>query len=176
MIGRVVVAWAKLEIELQRTLWAFLDVEIEEGRLITGRLDTRPKVEMLSPLAEKFLPDGKLANNLFETLGRIQELSEDRNFIVHGVWQTLLPDNLPIASSLRPKTQPNLIVAETFPPERMEDMLHDINLAHRILSAMPAELAALRGKRQKLRPQPAATHAQDRTKKSPTEPPSQPPS
>jgi hypothetical protein len=147
MIGKIMVAWAKLEAALQAAIWEFLGLHEEEGRLLTGRLDARPKIEMLGPLSEKFLPDGPFANALFEALGRIGELAEDRNFIAHGVWATLKPEDVPIATSLRPKSIPNRVVAETFPQERMDSILHDIAVAHNIIVRLPIELAATRPSR-----------------------------
>ena len=158
MIGKIIVFWAKLEAALQVAIWGFLSIGEEEGRLLTGRLDARPKIEMLAPLAEKFLLDGPVAVSFFEALGRIGELAEDRNFIAHGVWATFMPDNVPISSSLRPKAASNRVVAETFPRKRMENILQDIQVAHHIISRMPAELAALRYKSHSLSPEASANH------------------
>jgi hypothetical protein len=55
---------------------------------------------------------------------------EDRNFIVHGSWGTLAPDNVPICTSLRPKSPtPGEVIAETFTEERMLNLINGINEA-----------------------------------------------
>ena len=114
--GRVVIAWGKLEAALEDLIWHFLDLSDDDGRMITARLDARPKLEMLNVLAKRYLaPRG--AADLRKVLSLIGELQADRNFIVHGNWGTIFPENVPAAMSLRPKTPPGTIMTETFSPK-----------------------------------------------------------
>jgi hypothetical protein len=47
---------------------------------------------------------------------KIEDRQADRNFVVHGTWGTLLPENVPVALSLPPKAVPSEVMSETFPP------------------------------------------------------------
>jgi hypothetical protein len=109
-------------------------------------MDARPKIEWLGVLGERYLPDGDYAKKFFETLARISELSDDRNFIAHGVWATLGPENHPVAMSLRKSTPLGKLVGETFSAERMRMILHDIEVARNVMRLLPKQLAAWRGK------------------------------
>ena len=51
--GEVVASWSNLELTLQRVIWAFLQLNEEDGRLVTSKMDARPKVEWLRALAER---------------------------------------------------------------------------------------------------------------------------
>ncbi|HEY3912453.1 MAG TPA: hypothetical protein VGM07_21565, partial [Stellaceae bacterium] len=48
--GRVVIAWGKLEANLEDLIWHFLDLSDDDGRIVTARLDARPKLDMLNVL------------------------------------------------------------------------------------------------------------------------------
>jgi hypothetical protein len=139
-IGQVIASWSNLEATLQQAIWTFLKLSDDDGRLVTGRMDARPKVEWLRTLGERYLPDGKYAEAFFEALTRISELQDDRNFIAHGVWGRLQPDNLPIAMSLRKDTAPGKIAAETFPDTRMKAMIHDMSVADDAIKRALAQL------------------------------------
>lgn len=121
LTGRIIIAWGKLEAALEDLIWHFLDLSDDDGRIITARLDTRPKLEMLNVLAKRYLAPRK-ATKLCNVLSLIGELQADRNFIVHGNWGTIFPENVPAAMSLRPKTPPGTIMTETFPKGRMEQI------------------------------------------------------
>jgi len=51
---------------------------------------------------------------------------EDRNFAVHGSWGTLMPENVPVCASIRPKAPPGEVISETFPKERMLAIINGI--------------------------------------------------
>jgi hypothetical protein len=73
---------------------------------------------------------------------------EDRNFIVHGSWGTLAPDNVPICTSLRPKSPtPGEVIAETFTEERMLNLINGINEAITGIKILMARLGADRDSR-----------------------------
>lgn len=133
LIGEVVVTWARLEVTMERIIWGFLRLSEIDGRLITTRLDTGPKLQMLSHLADRYLLDGALKDRFVEALVRVGELVDDRNLIVHGVWGTLMPDDVPIVGSLRRKSPVGRATAETFSPERMNAIIDDTTVAHRVM-------------------------------------------
>jgi hypothetical protein len=146
LIGTVIASWSALDASLQSAIWAFLRLSDDDGRLVTSRMNTRPKIEWLGVLGVRYLPDGDYAKKFFETLARISELSDDRNFIAHGVWATLKPEHHPIAMSLRKSTPLGTLVGETFSAERMRHILHDIEVARAVIRELPKQLAASRGK------------------------------
>jgi hypothetical protein len=143
-IGQVIASWSNLEATRQQAIWTFLKLSDDDGRLVTGRMDARPKVEWLRALGERYLPEGKCAEAFFEALARISELQDDRNFIAHGVWGRLQPDDQAIAMSPRKDTAPGKIVGETFPDARMKAMIHDMSLADRAIRRALAQLSSLR--------------------------------
>ena len=105
-IGNIVAAWSSLEAAMQAAIWAFLKLNEDDGRLVTARMDARPKIDWLRVLGERYLLDGEYAAKFFEALSRISELQDDRNFIAHGVWGTLKPHPLS-----RPSPPPSQEVA-----------------------------------------------------------------
>ena len=147
-IGQVIASWSNLEATLQQAIWTFLKLSDDDGRLVTGRMDARPKVEWLRALGERYLPEGKCAKAFFEALARISELQDDRNFIAHGVWGRLQPDDQPIAMSLRKDTAPGKIVGETFPDARIKAMIHDMSVADSAIKRALAQLSSLRDRQQ----------------------------
>jgi hypothetical protein len=126
MIGKVVVVWSKLEAAMDDTIWHFLKLDMEDGRIVTTRLDARTKATMIRSLSEWHLSKDD-QDGLATVLTVISERQDDRNFIAHGTWGTLLPDNVPIAMSLRPKSpNPDEVTAETFPERRMHEIVNDV--------------------------------------------------
>lgn len=131
-IGKIVVEWAKLESCLDDLIWAFFDLPMEFGRLITQRMDATGKITLLRSLSELCF-DGKaydlhLKDYLKEFVDTFDILREDRNFIVHGTWGTN-PFGVPIAMSLRVKADPSWVVSETFPWQRMRHIYAGILIA-----------------------------------------------
>jgi hypothetical protein len=120
MIGRVVISFSQLEAALEDTIWFFLKLEEEDGRIVTTRLSATAKVQMLRALAPRSIADENLLVEFNKSLGLIDELKDGRNFIAHGVWGTLMPDDIPVALSLKPKSEPGEVVSETFDSEHME--------------------------------------------------------
>ena len=51
LIERVIVAWSRLDDTMQEAIWSFLNVDLKEGRVVTARLDTRFKINILRGLA-----------------------------------------------------------------------------------------------------------------------------
>ena len=58
----------------------------------------------------------------------------------HGVWGTLMPDNIPVALSLKPKSEIGEVMSETFSPERMEGIIGGIRLMLQRLVDLPEQL------------------------------------
>ena len=143
-IGHVIVSFSKLEAALEDTIWFFLDLDIDIGRIITARLGADARITMLRALAPSRITDENLLKKFRKLLGHIDELKEARNFIAHGVWGTLMPDDIPVALSLKPKTASDEIVSETFSKERMDAIDTGIQSMAQSLFDLPEALGAPR--------------------------------
>jgi hypothetical protein len=62
LIGRIVVAWSKLEGAMEDLIWQLLGIGIEQGRVITSRLDAVTKIRMIRALAEPALTEPQWIN------------------------------------------------------------------------------------------------------------------
>jgi len=125
LIGLLVLNFAKLEHNVENAIWNFLGLSIDEGRPLTSRLSTDSKIEMLKSLAKTYLR-GELLNDTLECVDLINGYKEDRNFVVHGSWGTLMPEVVPVCASLRPQAPPGEVISETFPEERMLAIINGI--------------------------------------------------
>jgi hypothetical protein len=125
LIGRVVIEWSKLENTLQELLWWFLEINFEDGRVITEKMDVSRLFGILRTMAPRKLK-GDVLTELLNLLQIADELREDRNFIIHGAWATLEPDGVAVAASLRPKSDTGQVVQEHFPHDRMHHIVNKI--------------------------------------------------
>ena len=139
LIGRVIVAWSKLEACMDDFIWSLLGVEIEQGRVMTARVDAVGKIRMLRELGQLELPE-KLFHQLSPTLDEIDVLRDDRNFIAHGSWGRMGPYMAHVAVSLRPKPlAPDELVSETFSEKRMRGIIDGIERTKRTLIELQRE-------------------------------------
>ena len=146
LIGRVVVAWSKLESCMEDLIWSLLEIEIEEGRIMTARVDTVGKIRMLRELGELEMPE-EMFHRLSPALDEIDVLRDDRNFIVHGSWARMKPQWVHVAVSLRPKAPyPDQAVSETFSEARMLAIIDGIDRTKWVLIGLMRELHALPGR------------------------------
>ncbi len=139
-IGQVIVLWSKLEAAMEDTIWMFLNLDDEDGKLVTKRLSADAKVQLLRAIGPRHISDKTLFDKFKETLSYVDELKEARNFIAHGVWATLMPDDTPIALSLKPKSDIGEVISETFPQERMEGISGGIRSMHQRFVDLPEQL------------------------------------
>jgi hypothetical protein len=123
LIGEFIANWSHLELTLERLIWHFLKLQPDDGRIITSTLDARPKVRMIRELAKRHIRHRAIREQLLEVITVIEELQGDRNFIAHGVWSTMMPDDIPMVLSLRVSAEPGHITSEIFPKERMETLI-----------------------------------------------------
>jgi hypothetical protein len=143
LMGRVVIAWAALESCMQAVIWEFLGLSMSDGRIITSRLDAAAMIPMLRALGLRNLIDDKIQDFL-DLLVAIDEYRGDRNFIVHGTW--ILLNNIPAAMSLRQDAEPGKVVTETFPRERMYEIVHGIEQCRKKLLILEGGLRTSRDK------------------------------
>jgi hypothetical protein len=83
LLGRAIMAWTKLDACLQALLWAFIDVGMSDGRIITSRLDSGMVIKMLRALAKRNVVPEKLETFL-SAFNLADDLREDRNFLAHS--------------------------------------------------------------------------------------------
>lgn len=103
LIGGIIVQFSKLEGVIQEVIWHFLDLSIEEGRIITCLNDVSGNTAILRALCRKKIKSKPILEKFNIRLNRLQELAEARNKIAHGIWCTQMPDGLPGVLSLRKK-------------------------------------------------------------------------
>ncbi len=139
-IGQVIVLWSKLEAAMEDTIWMLLNLNEEDGKVVTKRLSADAKVQLLRVIGPRHISDRTLVAMFNETLNYVDELKEGRNFIVHGVWGTLMPDDIPVALSLKPKSDVGEVISETFSVERMEGISEGIQLMLQRLVDLPEQL------------------------------------
>ncbi|QWG21147.1 hypothetical protein KMZ93_13895 [Bradyrhizobium sediminis] len=128
LIGRVVVEWSRLEGMLDDMIWTLTGLSFEDGRVLTARTDAKSKIAMLQVLAPRYLTDPILAK-VEEALVLTDSLRDDRNFIMHGSWGTIVPMNEATAVSLRAASAPGEITSESFSKGRMLEIIDRINQA-----------------------------------------------
>ena len=149
-IGQVVVLWSKLEAAMEDTVWMLLNLDNEEGRIVTKRLSTDAKIQLLRGIAPRHIPDKTLLDKFNEAMKYVNELKDCRNFIAHGVWGTLMPDDIPVALSLKLKSDVGEVMSETFSQERMEGISGGIKLMLQWFVDLPEQL----GKPRRVPPEP----------------------
>ena len=85
LIGRVIVAWSKLEACMDDFIWALLGVPIERGRIITVRMNAVRKIQTLRQLGGLVLSKSKF-HELSPLLDQVDILRDLRNLVAHGTW------------------------------------------------------------------------------------------
>jgi hypothetical protein len=145
LIGLLVLNWSKLETDIDGAIWAFLDLDIDKGRVITTKLNTDVKVELLRALINTYCA-GEVLDELLRVMDFIGGYKEDRNFVVHGSWGTLTPENVPVCGSIRQKAPPGEVIVETFPKERMLAIINGILEAKQNLRTL---MSMIEGSRQR---------------------------
>jgi hypothetical protein len=125
LIGTIIERWSKLEGVMDDLIWTMLKLQFETGKAITNRFDASGKIKLIRQIAPFTLTESQL-HRLSPLIDRIDFRREDRNFIAHGSWGTLMPDRIPICSSLRPTANSDQVVAETFPDTRMREIADEI--------------------------------------------------
>lgn len=147
LIGEVMVHWSRLESNLDILLWRMVGVDAEDGRVLTSRTGADIKIQMLRALARRHLaPDPAALTEFNDLLAKIEELKDDRNFIAHATWATLVPDEVPIGTSIRQKSEPGRVNAEKFPQDRMKTLIDNLHRAVGYLVQTQDRLSSLRGK------------------------------
>jgi hypothetical protein len=146
LIGELIATWTTVENYLELLIWAFLEIDEEDGRIITPKMDAVNKIQMIRRFAELHIPDEGHLKEIAALMGKIDGLRIDRNFIVHGTWGTLMPGKVPIAASLRKISEFDQVVSETFPEVRMRALIFESGIARVQLDDLLSRLPTLRNK------------------------------
>lgn len=134
-IGRVIMAWSKLEACLDDFIWALLALPIDQGRILTVRMDAVRKIQLIRKFSETILPE-ETFHQVAALIDQADILREDRNLIAHGVWGRTDPDNQTVVLSLKPEgLTSDQVVTETFSDLRLRKLAGDIE--HVKLSLVP---------------------------------------
>jgi hypothetical protein len=142
LIDRVIVAWSKLEGVMEDLIWHFLGLQIEQGRIVTGRLDATAKIKMIRALAEPELSETHW-HRLSPILDRIDILREERNTIAHGTWGRN-SQGIPIAISLKfNPLAPDEVVSEAFPDVRLRAIAYNIDASKFKLMILMRDIRAV---------------------------------
>jgi hypothetical protein len=149
LIGRTIIAWSRLEQALEETIWGFLGVSVEDGRILTARLDAKFKMNLFRGLSERHM-DKSGFQNMIRLLKRIDDLYATRSLVVHGNWITIMPDNIAGVMSLREKisgdSARNIVVTTMMPKDYMEAIIgHMIRVKHLLINLRREVLFSLHG-------------------------------
>jgi hypothetical protein len=84
-IGELTAQWSFLEWQIEAAIWLLLPADESEGRIVTTRMNIRPKTEILALLARLKLPvpDRK---GLSALMTKIVTAHDKRNKVIHGLW------------------------------------------------------------------------------------------
>jgi len=123
LIGKLVIDWARLEGTLERLIWHLLKLDREDGKTVTATLDVRTKLRMLRRLIPRHVKPKSTKETAMALLEVVETLSDERNTIVHGIWSSIMPDNIPVATSMRTQTDPFHVVSTAFPDEVMKKII-----------------------------------------------------
>jgi hypothetical protein len=146
LMGEAIANWARLEVNLDILIWLLVKMSDEDGRILTPRIDANQKIQILRVLSRMNATELFESLKFNELLNKIDELRDDRNFLVRGTWCTLMPDNEPFGSSLRQKAEPGMISSETFPEARMNEIIQNIKLSIQYLRGFTEAIVASRDK------------------------------
>ncbi|MGQ3047437.1 MAG: hypothetical protein ACT6Q8_18075 [Niveispirillum sp.] len=83
-IGSAIVHWTYLEMLLDLIIWRILNIDSKHGVLITGRLDSRPKCEMLFSLINMKERPKEEIDKLRLAIKSVSDASGDRNLLAHA--------------------------------------------------------------------------------------------
>jgi hypothetical protein len=145
LMARAIMAWSKFEAALHDFIWTALNLEDDDGRILTKSVGAK----MLIPMARSLGVRHAMYDDISALEGALDLADgrrEDRDFIAHGLWSTLMPDNVPMAMSMKPNAPPETVTTETFPADRMRAIASDIIQARDVLLRTRNALAASRGK------------------------------
>jgi hypothetical protein len=144
LIGELIETWTSVDSNLEMMIWEFLRIDELDGRIVTSKMDARNKLQMLRALVNRHLTLPEHLEKAKRTINEIDQLRDERNFVAHGNWGTLMPEGVPIAASLRKKSDIEEVVSETFPESRMRAIIAGNEASLNAIRQIGAMLLTLR--------------------------------
>jgi hypothetical protein len=128
LIGAVIAQWSRMEGVIQELIWKFLNLSIEDGRIITCQNDVSKNLAILRELLKRRLAGSPLLAAFSIRLDRLTQLMEQRNLVAHGLWARAMPENVPGVLSLRRKTPDlGLIAFDRFSTDYLRKLIKAID-------------------------------------------------
>jgi hypothetical protein len=90
-IGQVTVEWSVLERELEETIRLLMDVTLQNGRIITNRMNVKTRIALIENLLQARIYSSQIDPQInvgFSNFGRTiaEKLESKRNMLIHGLW------------------------------------------------------------------------------------------
>lgn len=144
-IAAAILAYSAMEASLEAFIWDMVGLSYDDGKLLT-RIEASEKILIAKTLAERYgVPVPNVPKNT-PTMWRVmQDLSELRNKIAHGIWG-MYRLQTPMAASFRMKGDPDRVISESFPIPRLEAIARQCDRAKGVLDQMCRIAQALRQK------------------------------
>jgi hypothetical protein len=128
LIGVMIAQWSRMEGVIQELIWKFLNLSIEDGRIVTCQNDVSENLAILRELLKRRLGEGPMLAAFGIRLDRLTKLMEQRNLVAHGLWATAMPENVPGVLSLRRKPPDlGLIAFERFSTDYLRNLIKAID-------------------------------------------------
>jgi hypothetical protein len=87
-IGHFLIRFSIADAALNYLIWHLMKLSDRDGMLLTGRLDTRPKVEILRKLVGTHIQDERTRKSVKTVLSHIEGCHPLRNDCAHGMWMS----------------------------------------------------------------------------------------
>jgi hypothetical protein len=113
-VGAAIIAFSRFAHHAELTIWHLLNLDGDPAKLVTGKLDTSRKLQLLKELLQL----AKFSHPFWDRFWQSAPLCvELRNKIAHGVW--IIYDAQPCIVSAKVRSEPNSLVVEGIPEYRL---------------------------------------------------------
>jgi hypothetical protein len=87
-LGALLMQFSYADTATHFLIWRILGVTLADGRSLTGRLDTRPRINLLETLCERHIAVPSRKEQVLAATRALTYASEYRNMAAHGDWRT----------------------------------------------------------------------------------------
>lgn len=175
-IGALLMEFSHLEITLNHLIWTILRLSTDDGKDLTVRLDTRPKLEILKEVSRRYIGSDRKVKTIKDASKRISELTMYRNACAHGMWY--VKNGHLTCSSYRWDAEDGFVSTKHISLQQLADVTSEIvQIDHdlmRIELGLPHSLQGSRKRRRVMRPIPVRRpEPENAPKRKPPQKPSQ---
>jgi len=85
-IGEITYKWALIEFLLHDMSSNFLGLDKKTGRVAFFKTNAKEKITVLKTTAHGWIKDQKIAKDAANIAKAAHDLSDERNYVIHGVW------------------------------------------------------------------------------------------